>query len=342
MGGQWTVVETLGPSDSWSVLFSDGKPAKWKSLARALPVGVLKVVHEAHDFGAEVQRTLTPARRRREGDNVCALPVPGPDGTTCCVQVWVGDEPAGHTPPRTVVGFTYAADTRLLTFDPRAHDLFEIGRADRRTWTVPEMFRLVERFDNAMELITKSIASDPGDRWLGPVTLRIGDKIRTVQLAMRNGADADDRLLWRGFVHDLVEIVSTPPVSFEVAALQALRTTRIPVFVALFDLVAGRLIRWITDPLPHVLWKGVVDDRDTPHPDDIPRLFAAAADIVNGEARSASISGVRLRRRGGGWTVVDGVATVLPYGEAPSLGIIEMTVTGTSDEPDPVPPPSNG
>lgn len=336
--GHWTVVETLGPADTWSVLAIDGKPTEWKSLARALPVGVLAVVTKSHDARAEITQVLAPSRSRKVGDFVRALPIPAPDGSTLGVQVWVGDNTSSE--PRTTAGFTFSTDTRLLAFDDSAHDKFQVRRVEGRSnWTVPELFRLVEQFDDGLDLIIKTIACEPDDRWLGQLALRTGGRSRTVQLALRNGSDTE-RTSWRGFVHELTDTAAPAPVSLEAAALATLRTRGTPVFIALMELSKGRLIRWITDPLPGIQWKGIVDDRDTPHPDDVTRIFDAAGDIVAGRATATKVDDVRLRRVEGGWTVVDAVGTLLPYGDIPSLALIELTVTGTSDDPDPVPAPA--
>jgi hypothetical protein len=115
-----------------------------------------------------------------------------------------------------------------------------------------------------------------------------------------------------------------------------LRKTTAPVHIALLDIPRIRLIRWITDPVPDIAWKGVADDRDTPHPDDVRRIFATVGEVMARGDMRGRVDNVRLRRLEGGWTVVDGIGTVLPSSKGtPALMLIEFTVTGYSDDPDP-------
>ncbi|QHE73470.1 hypothetical protein GFS60_07130 (plasmid) [Rhodococcus sp. WAY2] len=104
-----------------------------------------------------------------------------------------------------------------------------------------------------------------------------------------------------------------------------------------------RLIDWITDPIPQIQWKGIVDNRDTPHPDDVQRIFHTAGQVFGGHTPRGEVKGIRLRRFGGGWTVVDASGGVLPAArDGPLLALVQFDITGTSIEPDPVPPTDDG
>lgn len=81
----------------------------------------------------------------------------------------------------------------------------------------------------------------------------------------------------------------------------------------------------------------MVDNRDAPHPDDVKRIFEAVAEVFTGKTDRAEVANIRLRRFGGGWTVVNGSGAVIRHEGGPQLGLIEMKVIGESDEPDPVP-----
>ncbi len=239
-----------------------------------------------------------------------------------------------RSPPR-VATFAYSTRTRLTELAPGLYDFFGFTRPDRRHWTTPELFRYVEQFGDAMSLVVKSVRPESGDRWQGRLVLRIDGVRRAVHVAVRNGAARDD---WRGLLFDSPQPAEPVNQFLELATLEAMRAPTNETYVALMDLVRARLIRWVTDPLPGIQWKGVVDDRDTPHPDDVARIYAAAFDILSNGADQLQVNEVRLRRIGGGWTVVDAAATVLAHAGAPSLVLVALTVVGKSDDPDPTSP----
>jgi len=98
------------------------------------------------------------------------------------------------------------------------------------------------------------------------------------------------------------------------------------------DVSQARLISWFTDPVPGIQWKGTHDERDTPHPDDVVRIFQTMERLKAGGGKHAEIPGVRLRRLGGGWTVIDSRITVIPT-TGPMMVLAEMTpVEGASSE----------
>ncbi len=88
--------------------------------------------------------------------------------------------------------------------------------------------------------------------------------------------------------------------------------------------VAARLISWFTDPVPGIQWKGTHDERDTPHPDDVVRIFQTMERLKAGVGKHAEIPGVRLRRLDGGWTIIDSRITVIPT-TGPMMILAEMT-----------------
>lgn len=337
-GGKWIVVETLGAKETWSVLAVDGKPTEWKSLTRTLPAAALPIISAVYERREPVERILPPSRQLKDGDHVRALPVPGPDGVVHGVHIWIGGAFPEGSPP-AVSAFTYGSRARLVEPSADYYTRFGVPTVDgRSTWTGPEVFRRVVRFDTAMELIGRTIDPTPDDRWQGQLSARLGDGIRRLSLALRN--DSTDGTFWRSLIIDTTDSTPPEPVTVETAALAALRARDPSTFIALLDLASVRLIRWVTDPVPGIAWKGVADDRDTPHPDDVQRIFAAAQPVITGAATSAKVDAVRLRRRDGGWTIVDTSATVLPHTDGPKLILAEFVVTGFSDEPDPVPPPA--
>ncbi|WP_280390164.1 GAF domain-containing protein [Nocardia wallacei] len=342
----WTLIETLEPG-RLTVVARDHEARDRTSFERAVTdqLGIGKAPgHEAaqwlealiadmrsHPEAAATHRVL------RNGHTVSArlVPVIGPDNALHGAHVWLG--PDGAQPqqrPVSAFAFTWDSHLRLAEF-PAALT----GGTPRSQLTAPEIFRFVEPADG-LSLIRALLSSQPGDSWSGAVTVTVGKNNRPGHVVMAAGTPPQPPAKWRGLLFE----TSTPMagMSLEAAALAAIPRIS-QVHMVLVDIAKMRLIRWITDPLPDVQWKGQVDQRDTPHPDDVKRIFAAAADVFTGKAESAEVHDVRLRRRGGGWVVVDGSGAIVGTSDAgPALAVLQLRVTGHSDEPDPVAPTDAG
>ncbi len=351
----WIVVETF--SDTIGVIGVDGRPKQRTSLLRTLSEGasgrIARTVMEAvegeiaawKNSPAEANETLHRVDVGDAATQLIARPLLGPGPDLFGAMIWVGRVGDSPRPPRGVLPFTWNSGHRLVELPPQLPDAFTRGsRYDgRRTLTAPEAFRLFE-IDNSFDLIRKVLGREPKSFWSGLVKLRRVDASRaSMHLAMVSG-DASEPELWRGIIHE-VSVPSTGTwESLESATLAAIPTLSGDSYFALVDIKKMRLIRWITDPLPDIQWKGMVDDRDTPHPEDVPRIFAVAADLFAGKKDHGGVSGVRLRRFGGGWTVVDGEGALVrsPDGAGPQLGLIQLKIVGETNDPDPVPVTDTG
>ncbi len=335
MYGERVLVETLGERNTWTALAVDGRPAQWRSLVRVLPPRMLGVLADAHDRREPVDTWLSswlPGDRRTMA--VSATPMVGPGRRVHSVQM--RSTPDGSALPDlyTVAAFGYSVPERSIRLGDNTFD-WDLP-AGRASWTVPEAFRFVERFDRSMELILHTL--DPPDRlrWTADITVTMAGAPRRIRLALRS--DPDNRLLWRGLLHDVTDSLAPEPISLEGATLSALGRQQEGHHLALTAVRDVRLIRWITEPVPEVRWHGTADSRDTPHPDDMARICTAIGDMVRGACTHTYLEGIRLRRIGTGWVVVDARCTVLPAPNAPALMLVELTVTGTSDAPDPAEP----
>jgi len=100
------------------------------------------------------------------------------------------------------------------------------------------------------------------------------------------------------------------------------------------DVDQARIIAWITDPIPGIQRKGVTDDRDTAPPEDMERIFASFGRFKDG-ATEVHVPGVRLRRLDGGWTTVDGRATLIP--KAAGLLVVLVALTPVLEPTGPTP-----
>lgn len=343
----WILVETLEP-DRVTVLARDEQARSRTSFERAVQdrVGGKAPAGEAAKWLSELIDQMRPAPipaeesyTLRNGQELDArlLPVVGPDKALHGVQIWVGprgEAPAG--PPQPTFGFTWDSARRLAELPPAL-----VAGLPRSHLTAPEVFRVVETVD-AFSMIRALLVAVPRSFCESAVTIRMGDEPMPGHLVMVSGPTDEEAALWRGLLFETAAN-QAPPASLEAAALAAIPLMETTVHMALVDLAKMRLIRWITDPPASVQWKGMVDQRDTPHPDDVKKIFEAAATAFSGQAESASVAGIRLRRRGGGWVVADGTGAILRSAvEGPPLAIVQLRVTGFSDEPDPVPPTDEG
>ncbi|WP_067891524.1 GAF domain-containing protein [Nocardia vaccinii] len=331
------LIETLGDAEDWTVLAVDERLTRWRSAARVLRPAAQRMIEPVWRRGETVE-VWTPRRPggAREGETVCASPVFGPDGRVYAVQVRCAAAGSKLPAPYSVVAFDYSSQHRSihLVHNPFGWDLPE----SRSHWTVPEAFRHVRRCDGSMELILQTLGPRERMRWAGDVSACVGGTPRRYHMALRNGSGTG-LARWRGLLHDVTEFLAPEPASVDTAALAALGRQRPGrSHLVLADVEKVRLIRWVTDPVPDIQWKGVVDDRDTPHPDDVTRILAEVGRAVRAHETGGRLSGIRLRRTGGGWTVVDAVGTLVPTSDSPMLLLIELTVTGYSDEPDPTEP----
>lgn len=303
---------------------------------RVLRPEMLRMVERAHERGEPV-RELLPGRAGGAPLVIAARPVLGPDDDVNGVQVRFGPEGGSEAVPYSVIAFDYSSDAQLIRLagSPFGWDL----APGRTNWTVPEAFRHVERCDGAMDLILRTLDSAEDTRWAGDVTARVGDGTRRYRLALRNGSGAA-RTRWRGLLLDVTESLAPEPASVDSVALATLGHRHPgPSYLALADVAAVRVIRWITDPVPDIQWKGVVDDRDTAHPDDAVRIRAELDRILRDGISRGFYENIRMRRIGGGWTVVDVVSTMLPARGKPVLALSEITVVGYTDDPDPTEQP---
>lgn len=331
---RWALIETLGRRAEWSALALDQRTTQWKSMARAIPLGTAEIVEAAHDNAVRVDRKLPPTRSRKDGNYASAIPIIGPSGLVHGVQLWVGATPMDDA-VRQATGFRYSSTNRFIEVVPELFPwLAPENMPDRKQWRLPDAFAVVDRFDRAMDLILLTLGPGEDLRWEGQVSVRVtGGEIRNMQIALRNGVD-DNATAWAGLVHDITDIAPPEPAPLDTATLAALRNHDVRTHLALVDTEQIRIIRWITDPIPGIQWRGLVDNRATPHPEDLTRIFATVAGLGRQNRSSGHVQGIRLRRLGGGWTIVDGVGTLLPAPDRPVLMLIELTVTGTSDEPD--------
>lgn len=250
------------------------------------------------------------------------MPVLWPGSAPHAVQVWVGPD----TPDTelSVAPFQIDAHRRVVRIQPAGLGP-HFGSAPAE-YSGAEPFQRIERFDRALEFVGALNCSEPRSRWSGVATVhsRIGP--RSLLVAARNGAD-EQRLAWRGVAVDVTESIAPQQKSFEAASLELLRESQPGLYLVILDIAQVRAVRWVTEPVPGLRWRGV-DERTVPHPDDRPRIAALRAEVLAGATR-ASLTGLRLAADNGGWLTVDVEISPLPGGgAAPAFMLAQLQVTG--------------
>lgn len=343
----WILVETVH-ADRASVVSLGGKAREMSSLPRAIKalVGGRSSTQVAGEVARSLERVRAAARSvdttvptGAGHTRVLLHPVLGPDSGVHGVFVWIGDARLVPDPvPSEALAVTFEVDRRSFVVDAEQmrHVVDEPGIDGRTSFTSPEVFRYVD-VDDAMTAIGALLSPQPveGATWSGLATAR-DSRLHIVFTV------TPDPTRWRGLLHAVQsDTVATPRL--ESVAFAALGQVSPQVALVLMDVTHNRLIRWLTDPPPDIQWKGIVDDRDTPHPDDVERIFAAASELFAGTATKGSVDAVRLRRFGGGWTIVDAQGVLLPKEPGgPGLMLVQLVVVGASDDPDPVSPDDTG
>ncbi|MFE3545517.1 GAF domain-containing protein [Nocardia sp. NPDC059177] len=320
--GHWQLVETLGGPESWSMLTSGTTPREWASYQRAIPARLHPLVAAAYESGEPVERVLPKSRNSWSELSFRAEPLGWPVARPHAVRVWVGaGEPAGElaAAPFQVDAHARVVRTRPAGLGPN------FGSAPVE-YTGAEPFQRIERFDRALDIVAALTRSEPGSRWSAIATVESMAGPRSLLLAARNATDPRRRFEWRGVAVDVTDSVAPQLKSFEAATLELLRGSRPGLYLVILDTAQVRAVRWVTEPVPGLRWRGV-DERTVPHPGDRARIAAARAEILAGAAR-AELPALRLATEQGGWLVADVEVSPLPgNGVAPAFVLAQLQVT---------------
>jgi len=334
------IVETLTPVAAPTIVAMDGHPKSWMPLRnfrhtrnRLVADEVRSAVRTVRESAEAVDSVLQPWRGQRA--RVLGRPVLGFSGAVHAVQIWVGDADT-DTPGR-------AAAVAAIEWSARSHSI-ELntqsvgGYAEHPVLThrrliAPRALQDVVDIDPLLPFLVKALAPTPDDHWDGTANFQRRDHLRIVRMVMRS-MPAPHHEACRGLAHD-VTATSPPPMTSPLIThtLNAVTSQATRTAVAVIDLNTSRVVSWITHPVPDIQWAGVVDDRHTPHPDDMVRIFQAY-DTIRGGAAQIEVPNVRLRRTDGAWTVVNcrGTALRSPNG-VPQLILTEFNAVGTLPPP---------
>ncbi|APE33289.1 hypothetical protein BOX37_04140 [Nocardia mangyaensis] len=321
--GRWQLVETLGTPETWSMLTAGTSPREWASYRRAIPTRLQPMIAAAHETGEPVDLMLPKSRNPWSQLRFRAVPVVWPGIRTHGVKVWVGGDPDDEpgVAPFEVDGRTRAVRTMPAGLGP------QFGSAPAQ-YVGAEIFRRIERFDRALEIVAALTRSEPGSRWSGVATVHSAIGPRSLLVAARNGPHPR-RFAWHGLTVDVTDSVAPQPKSFEATTLDLLRDSQPGLYLVILDTAQVRAVRWVTEPVPGLRWRGV-DDRTIPHPEDRARIVAARGQILGGAAR-VGLTGLRLAAEPGGWLRADVEVSPLPggadTGAAPAFVLAQLQVT---------------
>lgn len=323
--GHWLLIETLGRTDTWSVLAVDSTPRMWKSFQRAVPSRLQPAVGAVYTSGEGIDQVLPQSRHSWSGHRLRAIPVHGPGGRVHAVHLWLG---TGDPPPRVGVA-PFWVDARIRRIETLPQGLGPHFGNSHIRWDGAESFAAIERFDGALEFTATIARSTPDTRWLGTATIRSATGPRSVLLATRNGDTAATRQQWLGVAVDVTDSIAPQRKSFEANTLDLLREAQPNLYLVIVDTAQVRLVRWVSQPVPGLRWRAGVDARDIPHPDDRGRILAVRDDILSG-TRRATLPGVRLAAEQGGWITADLEISPLPGGtpdaDEPEFVLVQLEV----------------
>ncbi|MCX4096248.1 GAF domain-containing protein [Nocardia sp. alder85J] len=301
---QWTLIETLGAPQTWSVVATGTAVRHWTSLPRAVPPPLLPMVTAAHATGKTVERRLPQSRSAWSGQRACAIPTVGPDGDVHAVQFRVG--PDDPPEPLLTAGFILNCHTRQHRRGPGMGGAFGDGDYG---WEGGDIFQYIQRFDRAVEMMATLNASEPDSRFQGEFSISSYTGLHTVMMATRN-SDADPKI-WPGVFLDITDSVPPQEESLEAAAVDMLCDSESGQHLALVDTDQGRVSRWLGAAPPNLRWDAGMDVRTIPHPDDRPLILAARRALLDGAA-THTVTGLRLAAVDGGWLTADVEARPAP------------------------------
>ncbi len=320
-GGDWLLVETLGPESEPTVVADGWHRKEWASLLRV-----------RRDLGPTAFRLMCAVTDRRrvservelcdEGLCVVAIPVRCAFGEIHGFQVWVGGSGECVPPPRAVGAWDWLSKTELAHHGPGLEELI-FARAPRDVRVVrtpPEVFGRMVRFDGRLEYSAVLTGTDPAGRWQGEVDL-LGDddRVRCFQMTVR--VHHDGGIVTRALMHEITD--ARPPRPAPELAMTRAASRADDAGVGFVELGMGVIYEWINEPRPPLdPW---TTERPEIHPDDIEDYRAACREVstLGPDSRARRELNVRLRFAETDWIAVRIEISYLS-GDSPH-GLIRVT-----------------
>ncbi len=228
------------------------------------------------------------------------------DGRVHGVHLWTGPQTAhpAQRPLPGAVAWNITTGTASDTPQALANSGLDLSveNTDGRPFAADLPIGHINRDES--QVLALSMSCKPGDTFASTwdATSHSGESIRVSFVARavaERQADGTEHLIaramnWRVAQHE-------PPVRDDDLAKHILRDmAQEGIHRALVDLRTWNLLKWLDPPFPHFDWRGEPGGPPLVHPDDDAVLRAMKQQFADGPA----VGLLRLRAKGGGWTLV--------------------------------------
>lgn len=304
MNREWLLLEVVGDGP---VVVAQGH-----ALRKFVPLSIflrrnphLKAISAAVDETVSKRRGVS--RDMADGKTVVRTePVLMHDGHVHGVQLWAGPRtvPPAERPQPGAVAWNITTGTASDTPQALVNSGLDLAveQTDGRPFAADLPIGHINRDETQVLALTMSCK--PGDTYCSTwdTTSHDGERIRVSFVArarVEPQADGADHLVCRAMnwrVPDREE----PAPDGDLARHILRDMAQEGIHRALVDLQSWNLLKWLDPPFPHFDWRGETEGQPLVHPDDHSVLRTMKQQFAEGPAEGL----LRLRAKGGGWTVV--------------------------------------
>lgn len=242
------IVYDVGSSREMATI---GRRSHWRS--DSVTAKINRLVREI--YGSRVTVSGQSAMPDGTAVHIRVVPVLGPDRELYGVQIWLGDDLAKGTFPRTVEAFSYDVDTQLTHHGPGVdpnilsiEPLAPKRPSQDNIWTFYDTFAKQNDLGKFIRTIQEGLA-EPGDQFQADISLTDGLGIgRNIEVSMRYVITADGRRELRGILHDVIDL--RPHIeNYARAMARSIAVDGDPaVGRGEVDLSSGTLTEWLRPP----------------------------------------------------------------------------------------------
>lgn len=326
----WQLIECIDPARKPSIVWKDGEPREWTSLAQLSRKDGLEAVLVDRIIAAAVAAEPAPFEERersplidtvvdtRHGSrSLIVHQAVDPTDTVRGLLLWLGEPGEPPQPRPRAAGMLWSGQVlnSMDTYMLRASDLSSYGQFSR----ADQFFNRVVRFPDLAHVVdmVNASASDNVQPLLSKVTLLHDDqRLVNLQIVARR---CDRTVAGIGLDITTWEEPALDPAT--VARLQEATPTGSSVAVLSFPPGRRRrmpsVVYWVTPPPPWMAYwakSGPDSAPDLICPDDLDDLRAAFDQLLEGE-NPTQVVGLRIRARTGEWRPLSVTLGKYPYAE---------------------------
>jgi hypothetical protein len=301
---EWLLLEVLGDEP---VVVAQGH-----ALRRLVPLGVfLRRNPNLEAIAAVVDETVGNRQSVTEpvADGKAVIrteAVVMTDGRVHGVHLWTGPQSADPAQRPLPGAVAWDLTTGTASDTPRALmnsglDL-NVEKTDGRAFAADMPIGHINRDET--QVLALSMSCKPGDTFCSTwdATSHNGERIRVsfvARPALEGQTDGSEHLIGRAMNWRVPRHEASAPEGD--LAKQILRDmAQEGIHRALVDLRTWNLLKWLDRPFPHFDWRTEPVEQPLVHPDDLSVLSSMKQRFADGPAEGL----LRLRAKGGGWTVV--------------------------------------